>query len=248
MKFKVHAEVFPAEGCHKQQTLIFCIAMILPKVTSTMLKNFKYASFETHCLIDLCQQTSAFQRLFLPPLRYGVMLKIAKPFELNYVHANFSPAFPSPVVNWFFGGSHISGGVITFHSNTNDFLLSFLWAVFFLLLLVYFPLWTTDWWHKSIIYTLSVSLCTSRQRHFLRQGSKLQPVAKYCPGSHFYRPQKHFVKNAKVIYLWKFCWLMWYILKQSHYVKCPALELLCNSLCGPRTKNTGDPVLREKVH
>ena len=26
-----------------------------------------------------------------------------------------------------------------------------------------------------------------------------------------------------------------YILKQSHYVKCPALELLCNTLCGPRT-------------
>jgi len=25
--------------------------------------------------------------------------------------------------------------------------------------------------------------------------------------------------------------------KQLHYVRCPVLGLLCNSLCGPRTKN-----------
>jgi len=31
--------------------------------------------------------------------------------------------------------------------------------------------------------------------------------------------------------------------KQSHYVRFPALELLHNSLCGPRTKKFGDPWL-----
>jgi len=30
---------------------------------------------------------------------------------------------------------------------------------------------------------------------------------------------------------------MQYISKQSHYVRSPALDLLCNSLCGPLTKN-----------
>jgi len=29
--------------------------------------------------------------------------------------------------------------------------------------------------------------------------------------------------------------------KQSHYVRCPALKLLCNSICGPWTKTFGDP-------
>jgi len=28
-------------------------------------------------------------------------------------------------------------------------------------------------------------------------------------------------------------------------VRCPAVELLCNSLCGPRTKTFGDPYSRE---
>jgi len=30
-------------------------------------------------------------------------------------------------------------------------------------------------------------------------------------------------------------------MKQPHYVRCLALEQLCNSLCGPRTKMFGDP-------
>jgi len=29
---------------------------------------------------------------------------------------------------------------------------------------------------------------------------------------------------------------MEHILKQSYYVRCPALELLYSNLCGPRTK------------
>jgi len=37
---------------------------------------------------------------------------------------------------------------------------------------------------------------------------------------------------------------MLHIPKQSHYVRCPGPELLCNSLCGPRTKTFGDPCAR----
>ena len=34
---------------------------------------------------------------------------------------------------------------------------------------------------------------------------------------------------------------MQHIPKKSHYVRCPAFELLCNNLCGPVTKKFGDP-------
>jgi len=32
--------------------------------------------------------------------------------------------------------------------------------------------------------------------------------------------------------------------KQSHDVRSPALEQVCDSVCGPRTKKFGDPCLR----
>ena len=35
------------------------------------------------------------------------------------------------------------------------------------------------------------------------------------------------------------------ILKKTHYVRCPAVELLCNSLCGPLSKNLESPGLYE---
>jgi len=38
-----------------------------------------------------------------------------------------------------------------------------------------------------------------------------------------------------------------FILKQSHYVRCPALELLYSSLCGPLAKTFGDPCSRQSV-
>jgi len=38
------------------------------------------------------------------------------------------------------------------------------------------------------------------------------------------------------------------IRKQSYYVRCPALELLWNSLCGPRAKKFGDPGLKYSVN
>jgi len=40
---------------------------------------------------------------------------------------------------------------------------------------------------------------------------------------------------------------MQHIPKQSHCVKYPALELLCNNLCGPRTKNFGGPALHDRT-
>ena len=33
--------------------------------------------------------------------------------------------------------------------------------------------------------------------------------------------------------------------KKSHYARCPALELLCNHLCGPLPKNLERPGLDE---
>jgi len=38
---------------------------------------------------------------------------------------------------------------------------------------------------------------------------------------------------------------MWHILKQSHYVRCSALRLLCDRLCGPWTKKFGDPCFKQ---
>ena len=39
---------------------------------------------------------------------------------------------------------------------------------------------------------------------------------------------------------------MQHIPKQSHYVRCPVLELLCTSLCGLLAKKFGDPCFRIK--
>jgi len=36
---------------------------------------------------------------------------------------------------------------------------------------------------------------------------------------------------------------MQHIPKQSHYVRCPAVELLCNGICGPLATKLGDPAL-----
>jgi len=52
------------------------------------------------------------------------------------------------------------------------------------------------------------------------------------------------------MYLRKTCWLgrMQHIPKQSHYVRCLALELLWNSLCGSLAKKFGDPCCRSSFH
>jgi len=55
--------------------------------------------------------------------------------------------------------------------------------------------------------------------------------------------RRHFVNNEKIMYLRNICWFgrMQHILKQSQYVRCLALELLCNSFCDPLTRRFGDP-------
>jgi len=40
---------------------------------------------------------------------------------------------------------------------------------------------------------------------------------------------------------------MKHILKQLHYVRCPALALFCDSLCGSLAKKFGDPVLNDNL-
>jgi len=40
---------------------------------------------------------------------------------------------------------------------------------------------------------------------------------------------------------------MQYIPKQSHYVRCPDLELLCNILCRPQIKKFGDPAINKQL-
>ena len=74
------------------------------------------------------------------------------------------------------------------------------------------------------------------------------PRAKSRSRRRFIRPAKtfcHWWKN--LLYLRKTCWFseMHYIPKQSHCVRCPARELLCNSLCGPQIKKCGDPCTKQ---
>ena len=66
------------------------------------------------------------------------------------------------------------------------------------------------------------------------------------PGVSKLRPVTPFCQNVK-IYLRKICWfgIMSHILKQSHYSRCPVLELLCMISCGPRKKKFGDPCFKQ---
>ena len=52
------------------------------------------------------------------------------------------------------------------------------------------------------------------------------------------------VSNERIIHSQNIFWFdgMQHIPKQSHNVRCPALELLCNSFCDPLTKMSGDPL------
>jgi len=65
------------------------------------------------------------------------------------------------------------------------------------------------------------------------------------PAKPFFGPRRRFVNIEKILYLRKTSWFggLQHIPKQSQYVRCPALGLLCNSLCGPRPRTTkfGNP-------
>jgi len=76
--------------------------------------------------------------------------------------------------------------------------------------------------------------------------SKLRPAGQIQPKSLFIRPAELFHSAAKTFYQYRnekniltknwWCGRMQHILKQSHYVKYPAFQMLYNSLCCPRTK------------
>jgi len=67
-------------------------------------------------------------------------------------------------------------------------------------------------------------------------GSK-QESPNYCPRAKD-GPRGRFFSNKNDTFLTNFvCLVECDIPKQSHYVTCPILELLCNSLCGPLTKS-----------
>ena len=63
-------------------------------------------------------------------------------------------------------------------------------------------------------------------------------------------PQRHFANDyRKILFLRNICWFggMQHIPKQSRYVSFPALNLLCNSLCGPLSKIFGEPWFKRSV-
>ena len=85
---------------------------------------------------------------------------------------------------------------------------------------------------KGVYCRHSSSYSISGSRNYI-------PQAKSDPRSHFIWPQNTFCQYEKIIYSQKMCWFggMQHIPKQSHYFRCPALEPLCNGLCGPLPKN-----------
>ena len=59
-------------------------------------------------------------------------------------------------------------------------------------------------------------------------------------------PRRHFVNNEKRINLKKLTDLAIHTPKQRHYARCPALGLLCKSLCGHRPKSLEIPALKQR--
>ena len=62
--------------------------------------------------------------------------------------------------------------------------------------------------------------------------SKLRPAGQIRPTKLFYPAAKTFFVNNEIFV----DWAEYHIQKRSHHVRCPALELLCNSLCCPNKK------------
>jgi len=80
--------------------------------------------------------------------------------------------------------------------------------------------------------------------------SKLQPTSQIRLAKSFHPTRENILSLMKnILYLRKTCWFgeIQYIPKQSNYVRCPALELLCSILCGPQIKKFGDPVLNKQL-
>ena len=78
--------------------------------------------------------------------------------------------------------------------------------------------------------------------------SKLQSTSQIPLATPFHLSGENILSLRKnLLYLRKTCWFgeMQYIPKQPHYVRSPALELLCNSLCGPQIKKFRDPCTKQ---
>jgi len=103
------------------------------------------------------------------------------------------------------------------------------------------------WGHKRFLYLQKVF-----KRYTLKQGSpNYSPRVDSFPWSQCIQPAEPFSSGRKdilstiekLIHLKVWFIRMWHIPKQSYYVRCPALEVLCNSLGGPLTKNVETPAL-----
>ena len=72
--------------------------------------------------------------------------------------------------------------------------------------------------------------------------TKLRPAGQIRPAKPFH-PARVDILLMRKNNITKENLLIWqkHFLKQSHFVRCPALGLLSNSLCGLRTKKFGDP-------
>ena len=80
----------------------------------------------------------------------------------------------------------------------------------------------------------------------LSQGSpNYDLLAKSGQRSHFIRPQRHFLIMKKYYIYKNLVDLVECDISRNNHItlRCPTLEPLCNSLCGPLTKRFGDPVL-----
>ena len=84
-------------------------------------------------------------------------------------------------------------------------------------------------------------------RTFRAGVTKLRPTGQIRPAKPFH-PARVDILPMRKNNITKENLLIWqkHFLTQSHFVRCPALGLLSNSLCGPRKKKFGDPCSRAR--
>ena len=84
--------------------------------------------------------------------------------------------------------------------------------------------------------------------------TKLRPAGQIRPAKAFHPAREAVLSIIKNIFRKNLLILqIWHIPKQPLYVRCPALELLCNRLCCPLAKKFGDPwtipnLMLKKIH
>ena len=102
---------------------------------------------------------------------------------------------------------------------------------------------------KSKVVSFPVIIITTiAQAQCFRPGvTKLRPAGQIRPAKPFH-PALVDILPMRKNNITKENLLIWqkHFLKQSHFVRCPALGLLSNSLCDPRTIKFGDPCSRAR--